>query len=130
MQTGQAISDHISMERQTPAQESAFVAKTSSQLKRKLFFDVVERYNVDYVFADQHHGYAKAEKNGTKFIITGGGGQRLDEVEHGKFHHIMRMQVKNGSVTDSVIATQRRPYNDRSSSTFGRSSHETRSPRQ
>jgi len=70
------------------------------------FLELTSRYGVDYVFAGHHHGYAKAEKNGTTFVITGGGGNTL-EGEHGKFHHMVRVTVENGAVTDSVIATRR-----------------------
>jgi Icc-related predicted phosphoesterase len=70
------------------------------------FLELVNRNNVDYVFAGHHHGYAKTEKNGTTFVITGGGGTTL-EGAHGKFHHMVRIAVKNGTVSDSVIATKR-----------------------
>lgn len=69
-------------------------------------FELLRRYDVDYVFTGHHHGYAKTEKNGTTFVVAGGGGTTL-EGEHGRFHHMVRVTVKNGSVSDSVIATQR-----------------------
>ncbi len=72
------------------------------------FLELTSRHDVDYVFTGHHHGYAKTEKNGTTFVITGGGGNSL-EGEHGKFHHMVRVSVKNGAVTDSVIATRRHP---------------------
>jgi len=70
------------------------------------FFELLSRHDVDYVFTGHHHGYAKTEKNGTTFVITGGGGNAL-EGKHGRFHHMVRVAVKNGAITDTVIAARR-----------------------
>jgi len=38
------------------------------------FFRLVEKYHVQYVFTGDHHGYVKTIKDGTTYIVTGGGG--------------------------------------------------------
>jgi predicted MPP superfamily phosphohydrolase len=67
------------------------------------FFELAKKYNIDYVFAGDHHGYVKTERDGTTFIVTGGGGARL-RGSHGRFHHVIRIEVKNGTVTETVFA--------------------------
>jgi 1,2-diacylglycerol 3-alpha-glucosyltransferase len=70
------------------------------------FLMLARKYHIDYVFAGDHHGYVKTEKDGTNFIVTGGGGGRL-RGRHGRFHHLVRMGVQNEMVTETVIATKR-----------------------
>jgi len=70
------------------------------------FLQLTKKYHIDYVFAGDHHGYVKTKRDGTTFIVTGGGGARL-RGKHGKFHHLMRMSVKNGMIDEAVIATKR-----------------------
>ena len=61
-----------------------------------------KKYNIDYVFAGDHHGYIKQPVDGTDYIITGGGGSRL-RGERGRFYHMMRIGVERGLVTETVI---------------------------
>ena len=70
------------------------------------FLQLAKKYNIDYVFSGDHHGYVKTEKDGTTFLVTGGGGARL-RGKHGKFHHLVRMSVKKDFVTETVIASKR-----------------------
>jgi len=67
------------------------------------FLKLVRRYNVDYVFAGDHHGYAKKKVGPTTFIVSGGGGARL-RGRSGRFFHVTRIAVDNENVTETVIA--------------------------
>jgi hypothetical protein len=69
------------------------------------FLKLVHRYNVDYVFAGDHHGYAKKKVGPTTFIVSGGGGSRL-RGRNGRFFHIIRIAVDNEDVTETVIASK------------------------
>lgn len=67
------------------------------------FLKLINRYNVDYVFAGDHHGYAKEKVGPTTFIVSGGGGARL-RGQHGRFFHVTRIAIDNEDVTEIVIA--------------------------
>jgi len=71
------------------------------------FLELIGKYKVDYVFAGDHHGYAKKTVGGTTFIVSGGGGARLRGVK-GRFFHITRMDVEGDDVTETVIAGQKK----------------------
>lgn len=80
----------------------------SSIMSRRLagsesLLDLAKKYHVNYVFAGDHHGYVKTIKDGTTFIVTGGGGARLRGI-HGRFYHIVRIAVKSGMVNETVFA--------------------------
>jgi predicted phosphodiesterase len=64
--------------------------------------ELIRKYNVDYVFAGDHHGYSKKKVGGTTFIVSGGGGARL-RGEKGRFFHITRMDIEGDDVTETVI---------------------------
>ena len=70
------------------------------------FYRLVEKYHVQYVFAGDHHGYVKTVKDGTTYIVTGGGGARL-RGKHGRFHHLVRIGVENGMTTETVVVTKK-----------------------
>jgi predicted MPP superfamily phosphohydrolase len=71
------------------------------------FLELIRRYKVDYVFAGDHHGYAKNKVSDTTFIVSGGGGARL-RGEMGRFFHITRMDVEGDDVTETVIAGKKK----------------------
>jgi predicted phosphodiesterase len=71
------------------------------------FLELIRKYKVDYVFAGDHHGYAKKTVDGTTFIVSGGGGARLRGIK-GRFFHITRMDVEGNDVTETVIAGQKK----------------------
>lgn len=65
------------------------------------------KYKVRYVFAGHIHGYAKSERDGVVFIVSGGGGAPLYlPRELGGFYHYVKITVNGDSVTDQEI----RPY--------------------
>jgi len=70
------------------------------------FFRLMKKYHVQYAFAGDHHGYVKTVKDGTTYIVTGGGGARL-RGKHGRFHHLVRMTVENGMITETVVVTNK-----------------------
>ena len=70
------------------------------------FLQLTRKHHIDYVFSGDHHGYVKTQRDGTTFIVTGGGGARL-RGKHGKFHHLVRVLVKNGMITETVIVAGR-----------------------
>jgi hypothetical protein len=70
------------------------------------FMELAERFHVRYVFTGDHHGYVKTERDGTTYIVTGGGGASLRGM-HGRFHHLVRIAVAHGSITETVIAAER-----------------------
>jgi len=62
-----------------------------------------EKYKVDYVFAGHIHGYAKAERAGVTYIVTGGAGAPLYlPPEFGGFYHYVIITVEKGRVSDRV----------------------------
>jgi 3',5'-cyclic-AMP phosphodiesterase len=69
------------------------------------FLQLAKDLSVTYVFAGDHHGYVKTVKDGTNFIVTGGGGDRL-RGEHGAFHHATRMAVNKDMITETVVAVE------------------------
>jgi predicted phosphodiesterase len=66
------------------------------------FMELAKKYNIDYVFSGHVHGYIRQQKDNTVYIVSGGGGSRLHDVQ-GKFHHLVRISVKDGQVTELVI---------------------------
>jgi Icc-related predicted phosphoesterase len=67
---------------------------------------LMKEYRVQYVFFGDHHGYVKTIKDGTSYIVTGGGGARL-RGKHGRFHHLVRIAVQNGLTTETVVVTKK-----------------------
>ncbi|MGQ9627479.1 MAG: metallophosphoesterase [Anaerolineae bacterium] len=68
------------------------------------FMALMREYNVDYVFAGHIHAYAKAERGGTVYIITGGAGAPLyAPPERGGFNHYVRVNVEGTKVSTEVV---------------------------
>ncbi len=70
------------------------------------FMELAEKYNIDYVFAGDHHGYIKSKKDNTVYTISGGGGARL-RGEHGRFHHLVRISVNNGLIEETIVVSKK-----------------------
>jgi len=65
------------------------------------------KYKVRYVFAGHIHGYAKSERDGVVYVVSGGGGGPLHlPRELGGFYHYVKITVNGDSIADQVI----RPY--------------------
>jgi predicted phosphodiesterase len=68
------------------------------------FMDLMETYQVDVVFAGHIHAYVEGERNGVRYIITGGGGAPLYGAEHPQaFHHYVRVEVSGTQVSTEVV---------------------------
>ncbi|MFH1387570.1 MAG: metallophosphoesterase [bacterium] len=61
------------------------------------------KYKVNYVLAGHIHGYAKSERNGVTYIVSGGGGGPLYlPRDFGGFYNYVRIDVEDRGITDSV----------------------------
>ena len=69
------------------------------------FFALMEQYKVNYCFFGHHHGYWKSEQNGTVYIISGGGGTRLEPHIPDKIHHILRINVGQDKISEDKITS-------------------------
>ena len=65
---------------------------------------VFRRYKVDYVIAGHIHGYARAERDGTIYIVTGGAGAPLYlPKDFGGFYHYVKISVDGNKIKDKVV---------------------------
>jgi 1,2-diacylglycerol 3-alpha-glucosyltransferase len=61
------------------------------------------KYRVDYVLAGHIHGYARSEKDGVTYIVSGGaGGPLYLPPELGGFYNYVRIDVDNDRIGDQV----------------------------
>ncbi|MBI4879571.1 MAG: metallophosphoesterase [Planctomycetes bacterium] len=68
---------------------------------------LLEDLEVDYVFAGDYHGYARVDRGGAHYLVTGGGGARLDEKRGRQFHHALVLRVAAGAVSESIVFVER-----------------------
>lgn len=65
---------------------------------------IFSRYQVDYVVCGHIHGYAKATRGKTTYIVSGGGGGKLYlPPMFGGFHHYVRFDIDNDKISTSVV---------------------------
>jgi len=64
---------------------------------------LLNKLQVDYVFAGDFHGYARARFGATNFLVTGGGGARLKEKRFKQFHHALVVTVGQNRVSERII---------------------------
>jgi len=69
---------------------------------------LLEDLQVDYVFAGDFHGYARIERHGVNYVITGGGGAHLAQKASGQFHHAVVMTVAEDSVSEHIVSVRTR----------------------
>jgi hypothetical protein len=63
-----------------------------------------EAHHVTYVISGDLHGYRRAEQNGVRYLVTGGGGGRLDKRSpFGRFHHAVVLKVDGDGVTERIL---------------------------
>jgi hypothetical protein len=71
------------------------------------FMNLVEAFEVDYVFAGHIHAYVEGVRNNVRYIITGGCGAPLYSAGHpNAFYHYVRVQVRGMDVTTEVIQVE------------------------
>lgn len=62
------------------------------------------KYKVDYVFAGHIHGYARSERDGVIYLISGGAGAPLYlPPGFGGFHNYIKVEVNNDKISDKVV---------------------------
>jgi hypothetical protein len=71
---------------------------------RDAFMELMQKDHVAYVFAGHIHAYSQAVRNGTTYIVTGGGGAELYTQGHpNAFHHYVRVTVEGTQVSTEVV---------------------------
>ncbi|MBN1364396.1 MAG: metallophosphoesterase [Syntrophaceae bacterium] len=68
--------------------------------------EIARTHHINYIFSGDHHGYVKTGKDGTAFIVTGGGGAKL-RGKHGRFHHLVRMSIKDETIVETVVTAKK-----------------------
>lgn len=67
---------------------------------------LLRQHRVSAVFAGHHHQYATSEKDGVRYILSGGGGGPIDsengQLAQGDFHHYCVVTVRGTSVAIEV----------------------------
>lgn len=67
------------------------------------------RLGIDYVFGGDFHGYARVKLRNTTYIVTGGGGARLEKKAPFKqFHHAVIMNVHQDAVSELIVPIEER----------------------
>lgn len=75
------------------------------QMGNEAVMKLAEKHGVQYVFTAHIHAYVEAERNGVRYIITGGCGAPLHVREHpeGAFYHYVRVHVDGTDVNTEVV---------------------------
>jgi predicted phosphodiesterase len=56
---------------------------------RKRLFDLLHEHHVNYFITGDYHGFAEVERDGTVFVVSGGGGSPLKGGALGFFHSVI-----------------------------------------
>ena len=68
------------------------------------FMALAQKHQVAYVFAGHIHAYSQAQRNGTAYVITGGGGAPLYTAGHpGAMYHYVQVRVEGTQVSMEVV---------------------------
>jgi predicted phosphodiesterase len=68
------------------------------------FMALMVEHQVDYVFAGHIHAYAREERDGVVYIITGGAGAPLYRTGHPEaYHHYLQVTIRGEEVEIEVI---------------------------
>ncbi|NOY75724.1 MAG: hypothetical protein GXP32_08015 [Kiritimatiellaeota bacterium] len=65
--------------------------------------ELFAKLNVDYVFASHYHGYQTTTSQGVNYIVTGGGGARLDNKKLPQFYHSIEFFVGPESISQRFV---------------------------
>jgi len=71
------------------------------------FIELFNKYQVDYVFAGDYHGYRRVKLENTVYLVTGGGGGHLEKQKFGRFHHALVIKVTPDSVSEDMLQVKR-----------------------
>jgi hypothetical protein len=66
-----------------------------------------QELGIDYVFTGDYHGYARVTRGRTSYLVTGGGGARLDGGRGRQFHHAVMLHVGRDFVAEKIIPVDR-----------------------
>lgn len=67
---------------------------------------LIDHLHMDYVIAADFHGLNRTRRNGTEFLISGGGGAHLDTANGPQFYHALLLTVGNGFVSERILPEQ------------------------
>lgn len=68
------------------------------------FFTLLETFKVTTCFFGDYHGYWRGQRKGVNLIVSGGGGRlKHSQPAWGKFHHIIRVTVRENEVSEDLI---------------------------
>lgn len=67
------------------------------------YMELVRRHGVRLVLCGHEHHYARYERDGAVFIVSGGGGGALNSSMDGLFHHFMHLSIKDGQLIEEVV---------------------------
>ena len=68
------------------------------------FMALMQKHSVAYVFAGHIHAYSRAVRNGTVYVISGGGGAPLYHKDHpDAFYHYIQVTVDGDQVRAEVV---------------------------
>lgn len=84
-----------------PTTDFDFNQNRRIQYGDKQFMELMEKYNVDQVFSGHYHSYRRQVKNGVAYLLTGGGGSKLEDGE--SFFHFVEVFVNGPVVTEKVV---------------------------
>ncbi len=84
-----------------PPISSGFVARSFPEHKQ--IVELIDKVGIDYVFAGDYHGYARTKLGDTTYIVSGGGGARLKDVNGRQFHHALVVSVGQHSVAERFV---------------------------
>jgi hypothetical protein len=68
---------------------------------------LMDRLKVDYAFAGDFHGYARVQRASLTWIVTGGGGGKLNKQITSQFHHAFVMKVGKDSIEERLVSRPR-----------------------
>lgn len=72
--------------------------------KAKEFMELMERYRVDQVFSGHYHSYRREVQNGVAYLLTGGGGSKLEYKEDEEsFFHYVEVFVNGPVITEKIV---------------------------
>lgn len=77
--------------------------KERNTADEKNLMHMFEYLKIDYVVSADFHGYNRTRLRGVEYIITGGGGARLDEAQGRQFHHAIALTVGQNMVSERII---------------------------
>lgn len=67
------------------------------------FMALVRERGVRLVLCGHEHHYGRYEREGAVFIVSGGGGGRLNDNVDGLFHHFMNLRIRDGKLIEEVV---------------------------